>query len=481
MTTKTRIKTNTGANHNKKPAASKEKPVFPFVQNQVEPELEETWQGGETSNAPTGVADMDNLVYLYLSEMGQTPKLNAAEEKKLGSQIEQGSYLNQLEVELSARSENAPQGNEIQFELLEGFLKTGKVFEAVCHYCRIREEYTIAQKAADPGLHQSIDWYLEPQLINYVADRTGLDYARVEQSLIQLSLSNLLIGWSLIKPAGQANSIAEFARIVRSPEFKRELIQREIEIAAHFKTIRSRANEAGEHLIVANLRLVVSIAKKFVGRGLSLSDLIQEGNLGLIRTMKKFDHRKNFKFSTYATWWIRQSISRAIADSSRTIRLPVHMVNTSKRLSATRQKLFQEYGRKPTNDEISQSMGISTPAVNALMEAISLEPVSLETPIGEDDDQLSDCIEDQSILRPEDEATQFFLSQQIRALINTLPEREKQVIELRFGLDNGTGRTLEEVSQEMGITRERVRQIELKALKILRDPENKERLRDYLY
>jgi RNA polymerase primary sigma factor len=479
MTTKTRTKTNTG--QNTKQDASRDKLLFPLNQNQVEPELEETWQAGETSNAPTGVADMDNLVYLYLSEMGQTPKLNAAEEKTLGSQIEQGNYISQLEANFAAKNEKALQASEMLAELLADFLKTGKVFEAVCQYCQIREEYTVAQKAADPGLHMAIDSYLDPQLINFVTDKTGLDYVRVEQALIQLSLSNLLISWSLIKSAGLANSISEFAHITRSPEFKKELTQKETEIAVHFQTIKTRATEAGDHLIVANLRLVVSIAKKFVGRGLSLSDLIQEGNLGLIRTMKKFDHRKNFKFSTYATWWIRQSISRAIADSSRTIRLPVHMVNTSKRLSATRQRLFQEYGRKPTNDEISQSMGISTPAVNALLEAISLEPVSLETPIGEDDDQLSDCIEDQSILRPEDEATLSFLSQQIRGLINTLPEREKQVIELRFGLDNGTGRTLEEVSQEMGITRERVRQIELKALKILRDPENKERLRDYLY
>jgi RNA polymerase primary sigma factor len=246
------------------------------------------------------------------------------------------------------------------------------------------------------------------------------------------------------------------------------------------KQIKEQAREAGDQLIVANLRLVVSIAKKFVGRGLSLSDLIQEGNIGLIRTMKKFDHRKNFKFSTYATWWIRQSISRAIADGSRTIRLPVHMINTGKRLSATRQRLFQENGRMPNTEELSQSMGIGIDEVKDLLDALSLEPVSLETPIGDDDDQLSDCVEDQSIPRPEDEAADSLLCQQVREVMNTLPEREKRVIELRFGLDNGSSRTLEQVSQELDITRERVRQIELKALKMLREPSNKSKLADFL-
>jgi RNA polymerase sigma factor (sigma-70 family) len=478
MTTKTRSRNDAGQITKKD--ASKDRVIFPPMP-QAETYVEESWPAGESHNAPTGVADMDNLVYLYLSEMGQTPKLNAAEEKRLGSRIEQGNYLNQIEQDLAVKADSSPMGRELLTELVGRFVNAGSIFDAVCKYCGINQENTIAQRAADPELHVAIDGYMDPQLINDIAAKSGLDYVRTEQALIQLSLTNLLIDWTLIGPGGQARNMAEFARVVKTSEFKRKLCENEARIGTHFRNVKTSATEAGDHLIVANLRLVVSIAKKFVGRGLSLSDLIQEGNLGLIRTMKKFDHRKNFKFSTYATWWIRQSISRAIADSSRTIRLPVHMVNTSKRLSATRQRLFQEFGRKPSNDEISKAMGITTADVNSLLEAMSLEPVSLETPIGEDDDQLSDCIEDQSIPRPEDEATQALLSQQIRDVINTLPEREKQVIELRFGLDNGTGRTLEEVSQELNITRERVRQIELKALKILRDPENKAKLRDYLY
>jgi len=183
------------------------------------------------------------------------------------------------------------------------------------------------------------------------------DIAIIEKNLIQLSLDNLLIDWSLLDETGCWRSVAEFSNYINSSKFHVILEKNEARLALHLSKIRNVAKRAGDHLIVANLRLVVSIAKKFTGRGLLLSDLIQEGNIGLIRTMKKFDHRKNFKFSTYATWWIRQSISRAIADGSRTIRLPVHMVNTGKKLSATRQRLFQEFGRKPTNEEISISMG----------------------------------------------------------------------------------------------------------------------------
>jgi RNA polymerase primary sigma factor len=463
-----------------KKTAVRDQTLFPASLNTTETYNEEQWQESHTTHAPTSIGDTDNLVYLYLSEMGQTAKLNAADEKRLGSQIEQEKYLSGIVASLSEDGAVQPKSAQILQVLLERFCQSPKIFDLVCQFSRIPSKDSIMQKAVNPVLHQSIDGYLEPQFVNQICAETGLDYEGAEKALIELSLSNLLINWELAQEVGRKNSMSEFARMVKSANFKELLARRENRIQAHFNRIRAIAKEAGDHLIVANLRLVVSIAKKFTGRGLSLSDLIQEGNIGLIRTMKKFDHRKNFKFSTYATWWIRQSISRAIADGSRTIRLPVHMVNTSKRLSATRQKLFQEMGRKPTTEEIATAMNITNEEVGELIDAMSLEPVSLEMPIGEDDDQLSDCIEDQSIPRPEDEAADSMLSQQIRQVINTLPLRERRVIELRFGLDNGTGRTLEEVSSELGITRERVRQIELKALKILRDPQNKAKLKDYL-
>ncbi len=454
--------------------------AFPAYSSPAEPFSEERWQENESGHSPTSIGDTDNLVYLYLSEMGQTAKLNAAEEKRLGSQIEQEKYLSGLVSEIVGDSGLEPAPARVMQTLLERFGQYPQLFDIVCRHCGIGQREPIMRRAMNPTLHQSIDGYLEPDLVNRVCTETGLEYEAAEKALVQISLSNLLINWNLVEEVGRKISLQEFGRMIKTVGFKELLAEREDRIAEHFDRIRAIAKEAGDHLIVANLRLVVSIAKKFTGRGLSLSDLIQEGNIGLIRTMKKFDHRKNFKFSTYATWWIRQSISRAIADGSRTIRLPVHMVNTSKRLSATRQKLFQELGRKPTTEEIAAAMGITNEEVGELLDAMSLEPVSLEMPIGEDDDQLSDCIEDQSIPRPEDEAAESMLGQQIRQVINTLPLRERKVIELRFGLDNGTGRTLEEVSNEMGITRERVRQIELKALKILRDPQNKAKLKDYL-
>lgn len=301
-----------------------------------------------------------------------------------------------------------------------------------------------------------------------VEEINDIDLEKIEKEVIDLDLS-------VPEGVGIDDPVRMYLKeIGRVPLLSAE---QEVELA---KSIEQGNEEAKKQLAEANLRLVVSIAKRYVGRGMLFLDLIQEGNLGLIKAVEKFDYGKGFKFSTYATWWIRQAITRAIADQARTIRIPVHMVETINKLIRVQRQLLQELGRDPTPEETAAVMEIPVERVWEIQK-VAQEPVSLETPIGEEEDShLGDFIEDEDAPAPAEAASYILLKEQLEGVLDTLTAREEKVLRLRFGLDDGRSRTLEEVGQEFGVTRERIRQIEAKALRKLRHPSRSRKLKDYL-
>jgi RNA polymerase primary sigma factor len=425
------------------------------------------------------VEAIDDPVRMYLHEIGKVPLLTVAEEKELAQKISKGKYLHEVEEECSCKLKKTPTACDIMITLLEQLCQDSPLLEAIEEQLALVPAKSLASRISNPELRAALDNAFDPQLIQDLAQRLNKIPSEVEQAIVNLSLTSSLLPSDLLVLL-KDSSLPEVRELLSEASFPARLRPYEMQIQAYLKKIKQEAEEARDHLTEANLRLVVSVAKKHMAYRMPFLDLIQEGNAGLLRAVEKFDYRKGYKFSTYATWWIRQAISRSIADQARTIRIPVHMVETINKLHRASRRLAQEYGREPTTEEISLEMEVTPQKVEEVIK-VSQEPVSLETPIGEEEDSsLSDFVEDRAIMPPSDIATYQLLRGQIDNALSMLTPREQRVLKLRFGLEDGRSRTLEEVGKEFHVTRERIRQIEAKALRKLRHPTRSKKLKDYL-
>ena len=449
---------------------------------EIEESLPDEAEESKPPAAPGEYDVIDDSIRMYLQEVGRVALLTAHEEKVLSRKIELGRYVERIEYNHFRKYQKFPSPVDIVIHVIFQLSKAYPVAQIIEERIGIEPYSNVVETTKNPEFRSAIDVVIDPSLIAAIAKGIDKETTAAEEVTVNLSINSQLLPQQLLELlARDKTSWQKLKALLTNNRFLSQLDSHSSEFKAYFEKVRTEAEASERHLTEANLRLVVSIAKKHIARGMPFLDLIQEGNIGLIRAIEKFQYRRGYKFSTYATWWIRQGITRSVADQSRVIRIPVHMVETINKLLRTMRQLVQELGREPSYEEIGGRLDMSSERVEEVMALFFRQPMSLDMPIGEDaDSRLGDLVEDHASLAPTEATSQQLLKEQIDKVLDELTEREKKVLQLRFGLRDGRARTLEEVGREFNVTRERIRQIEGKALRKLRHPSRSRKLKDYL-